>query len=68
MEMIMDSPRFYELKREKEEEIAQRRWDYAMDEVERELKNIGSFSFLIEEMSDEDQEDFKKEVIGMLFK
>lgn len=38
-----------------------------MSEVERELKNIGSFAFLIEEMSDEDQEDFKKEVIGMLF-
>ena len=34
--MIMDSPRYYELKREKEQEIAQRRWDYAMEEVERE--------------------------------
>lgn len=66
--MIMDSTILYELKKEKEEEIAQRRWDYAMEEVERELKNIGSFSFLIEEMSIEDQEDFKKEVIGMIFK
>ncbi|MCZ6102899.1 hypothetical protein [Campylobacter ureolyticus] len=68
MKTTMDSTIFYELKREKEQEIAQRRWDYAMEEVERELKNIGSFSFLIEEMSHEDQEDFKKEVIGMLFK
>lgn len=65
--MTMDSTIFYELKREKEQEIAQRRWDYAMSEVERELKNIGSFSFLIEEMSDEDQEDFKNEIKNMLF-
>lgn len=68
MKTTMDSTIFYELKKEKEQEIAQRRWDYAMEEVERESKNIGSFSFLIEEMSHEDQEDFKKEAIGMLFK
>lgn len=67
MEMIMDSPRFYELKREKEEEIAQRRWDYSMYKAKKILKPIGSLKHLIEEMSDQDQEDFKDEIKSMIF-
>lgn len=63
----MDSPRYYELKREKEQEIAQRRWDYAMDEAKKILAPIGSLKHLIEEMSDQDQEDFKDEIKSMIF-
>ncbi len=65
--MVMDSPRFYELKREKEEEIAQRRWDYAMSEAKKILEPISSLKHLIEEMSDQDQEDFKDEIKSMIF-
>lgn len=68
MEMVMDSTIYYELERERKQNEYQRIWDYAMEDAEKILKPIGSLKNLLEGMSDEDQEDFKKEVIGMLFK
>lgn len=53
--------------KEMQEDIAQRRWDYAMEEVEKIIKPIGSLKFYIADMSDQDQEDFKDEIKSMLF-
>lgn len=67
MEMVMDSPRYYELERERKQNEAQKNYDYAMEYVEKVLKPIGSLKFLLEKMSDEDQEDLKREAISMIF-
>lgn len=67
MEMIMDSPRYYELERERKQNEAQKNYDYAMEYAKKILEPIGSLKFLLERMSDEDQEDFKREAISMIF-
>lgn len=67
MEMVMDSTIYYELERERKQNEAQRIWDYAMEDAEKILKPIGSLKNLLEGMSDEDQEDFKREAISMIF-
>ena len=63
----MDSTIYYELERERKQNEAQRIWDYAMEDAEKILKPIGSLKNLLEGMSDEDQEDFKREAISMIF-